>query len=79
MEIKMNKIILTIATLAALSSSALAFQNRSQDLRDVEPFASESALVSIGSLDASSLAVVDSGKANNAAIDELYDSHGQRR
>jgi hypothetical protein len=34
----MNKIILTLATLATLSSSAFALQNRSHDLRDVEPF-----------------------------------------
>lgn len=76
----MNKIILTLATLAAVSSSAFAFENRSADLRDIEPFKGGVSQSVVTYTDASPLAVVDGDSTvNHQAINELYDSHGQRR
>jgi hypothetical protein len=59
----MSKIVFTLATLAALSSSAFAFQNRSVDLRDVEPFTSKT------QVETNALAVDNASDASAPRID----------
>jgi hypothetical protein len=77
----MKKIILSLATLAAVSSSAFAFQNRSADLRDIEPFNGGVSESVMNYSDTSPLAAVggEGDTLKHQAINELYDSHGQRR